>query len=129
MTTYFQPMATGYFKVYSTRWDKFWCCTGSGMENFTKLGDTIYMHEGNTLYINLYQSSTLDWADQNVTIVQDSNIPLSDTATFTVQGSGSLDFRFRIPDWTAGTGHRRFQKRRCRFCQDPVRGQGISPAG
>ena len=103
MTTYFQPMATGYFKVYSTRWDKFWCCTGSGMENFTKLGDTIYMHEDNTLYVNLYQASKLDWEEMNVTIVQDTDIPVSDTAKFTVQGSGNLDFRFRIPDWTAGT--------------------------
>lgn len=101
MTTYFQPMATGYFKVYSTRWDKFWCCTGSGMENFTKLGDTIYMHEGNTLYVNLYQSSTLNWEDQNVTIVQKTSIPESDTASFTITGSGSLDLRFRIPDWTS----------------------------
>jgi DUF1680 family protein len=103
MTTYFQPMATGFFKVYSTRWDKFWCCTGSGMESFTKLGDTIYMHEGNTLYVNFYQSSKLDWADQNVTITQETDIPWNDTAVFTVDGSGSLDLRFRIPDWTAGT--------------------------
>ncbi|MBQ8725261.1 MAG: glycoside hydrolase family 127 protein [Oscillospiraceae bacterium] len=103
MTTYFQPMATGYFKVYSTRWDKFWCCTGSGMESFTKLGDTIYMHEGNTLYVNLYQSSVLNWTEKNVTITQDTDIPSSDTATFTVSGSGSFDFRFRIPEWTAGT--------------------------
>ena len=56
MTTYFQPMATGYFKVYSSQFDHFWCCTGSGMENFTKLGDTIYMHKDNTLYVNMYQS-------------------------------------------------------------------------
>jgi DUF1680 family protein len=41
MTTYFQPMATGYFKVYGERFTKFWCCTGSGMENFTKLGELL----------------------------------------------------------------------------------------
>ena len=103
MTTYFQPMATGYFKVYSTPWDKFWCCTGSGMESFTKLGDSIYMQEGNTLYVNFYQSSTLDWEAQNVTITQETDIPVSDTANFTVSGSGALDLRFRIPDWIAGT--------------------------
>ena len=102
MTTYFQPMATGFFKVYSTRWDKFWCCTGSGMESFTKLGDTIYMHEGNTLYVNFYQSSKLEWADQNVTVTQETDIPASDAAKFTINGSGALDFRFRIPEWTAG---------------------------
>ncbi|MBR2085570.1 MAG: glycoside hydrolase family 127 protein, partial [Oscillospiraceae bacterium] len=103
MTTYFQPMATGYFKVYSDRWEKFWCCTGSGMESFTKLGDTIYMHEGNILYVNMYQSSSLNWADQNVTVVQESEIPVGDKSKFTIDGSGALEFRFRIPDWTAGT--------------------------
>ena len=103
MTTYFQPMATGYFKVYSSPYDSFWCCTGSGMESFTKLGDTIYMHSGNTLYVNMYQSSEIQWKEQNVTLRQESSIPVSDTAVFTVSGSGALDLRFRIPQWKAGT--------------------------
>ncbi len=102
MTTYFQPMATGYFKVYSSPYDHFWCCTGSGMESFTKLGDTIYMKNDNILYVNLYQSSKLNWSEQNVTITQDSQIPDGDTVTFTVNGNASLDLRFRLPSWKAG---------------------------
>ncbi len=102
MTTYFQPMATGYFKVYSTATTKFWCCTGSGMESFSKLGDTIYMHKDNILYVNLYQSSVLDWAEQGVKITQVSTIPDGDTASFTISGSSNLDLRFRIPDWISG---------------------------
>jgi len=102
MTTYFQPMATGYFKVYGTRWDKFWCCTGSGMENFTKLGDTIYMHDDDKLYVNMYQSSILNWADKDLKITQESTIPEGDTTTFTIGGSASVEFRFRIPDWKDG---------------------------
>lgn len=102
MTTYFQPMATGYFKVYGKPYDHFWCCTGSGMENFTKLGDTMYMHNGNTLYVNMYQSSKLNWKDQNVTITQNSTIPEGNTSKFTIEGSGSLDLRFRLPEWKAG---------------------------
>lgn len=102
MTTYFQPMATGYFKVYSSPFDHFWCCTGSGMESFTKLGDTIYMHGDDTLYVNLYQSSILNWSDKNMKITQMSSIPEGETSTFTVEGSGAVDFRFRIPDWKAG---------------------------
>ena len=102
MTTYFQPMATGYFKVYSSPFDHFWCCTGSGMENFTKLGDTMYMHEGNILYVNMYQSSILNWEDMNMKITQDSKIPEGDTSSFTIDGSGAADIRFRIPDWKAG---------------------------
>lgn len=102
MTTYFQPMATGYFKVYSSPFDHFWCCTGSGMESFTKLGDTIYMHSDDSLYVNLYQSSILNWKDKNVKITQESSIPEGDTSLFTIDGSGALDFRFRLPDWRAG---------------------------
>lgn len=101
MTTYFQPMATGYFKVYSSPFDHFWCCTGSGMESFTKLGDTIYMHSDNTLYVNLYESSILDWSEQNVKIIQESSLPDGDTAVFTVDGNAKLDLRFRLPDWKA----------------------------
>lgn len=101
MTTYFQPMATGYFKVYSSPFDHFWCCTGSGMESFTKLGDTIYMHSDNTLYVNMYQSSILRWDEMNVKITQESSIPDGDTSVFTIEGSGALDLRFRIPDWEA----------------------------
>ncbi len=101
MTTYFQPMATGYFKVYSSEFNSFWCCTGSGMESMTKLGDTIYMHKGNTLYVNCYQSSVVNWADKNVKVTQESTIPNGNTTKFTIDGSGSLEFRFRIPDWAA----------------------------
>ncbi len=103
MTTYFQPMATGYFKVYSTRWDKFWCCTGSGMESFTKLGDTMYMHEDDTLYVNFYQSSILEWDEKGVSLTQESTIPDGQTVKFTVKGNAALDLRFRIPDWIDGT--------------------------
>lgn len=102
MTTYFQPMATGYFKVYSSAFDHFWCCTGSGMESFTKLGDTIYMHGDDTLYVNMYQSSILNWADKNMKITQESSIPDGNTSKFTIDGTGAVDFRFRIPDWKAG---------------------------
>ena len=47
MTTYFQPMATGFFKVYCNpdlEKNYFWCCTGTGLENFTKLGDSFYYY-------------------------------------------------------------------------------------
>ena len=41
-TMYFQPMAPGYNKVFNRPFDEFWCCTGTGMENFTKHGDSMY---------------------------------------------------------------------------------------
>ncbi len=54
MTTYFQPMATGYFKVFGTPYNSFWCCTGSGMENFTKLQEGILYRTADTWYLSRF---------------------------------------------------------------------------
>ncbi len=85
MTMYFQPMATGYFKVYSTRWSDFWCCTGSGMENFTKLTDSIYYKKDNTIVVNQYISSVLTDTENGIRLTQDSSLPDGDTAKLTIE--------------------------------------------
>ena len=66
MTTYFQPMASGSFKVYSTPYDSFWCCTGSGMENFTKLHEGAVYRDENTMYIIRYEDSEIIWKEKGL---------------------------------------------------------------
>ena len=109
MTTYFQPMATGYFKVYCNpdlERNYFWCCTGTGLENFTKLGDSFYYYTDDKLIVNQYTSSDVIWKAKNVTLKQETNIPDTDKAAFTVQvnsgQSAAFDLRLRVPDWTKG---------------------------
>ncbi len=97
MTTYFQPMATGYFKVYSSPTDHFWCCTGSGMENFSKLSDSIYFYNDESLYINRFTSSKIIWQEKNLEITQNADLP---TVKITVNGSNKAKIVFRVPDWT-----------------------------
>ncbi|QNU66140.1 glycoside hydrolase family 127 protein [Ruminiclostridium herbifermentans] len=103
MTTYFKPMGTGYFKVFSKPFDNFWCCTGTGMENFTKLNDSIYFNSGTELYVNLYISSVLNWKEKGLVLTQTANVPLSDTVTFTIDSapSSELKIKFRSPYWIA----------------------------
>ena len=97
MTTYFQPMATGYFKVYSTPESNFWCCTGSGMESFTKLNDSIYyLGEGET-YVSMYLASELDAGGLKLTM--DADLENSDSVTLRVE-SGKTDLKLRVPEWT-----------------------------
>ncbi len=103
MTMYFQPMATGFFKVYSTPFDSFWCCTGTGMENFTKCNDSVYFHDEDTIYVNQYISSEIDWKSKNVKLVQKSSIPDTTTSVFTVEEAAeNVKIAFRIPDWAVG---------------------------
>lgn len=110
MTTYFQPMATGYFKVYCNpdlEKNYFWCCTGTGLENFTKLGDSFYYYTGNKLVVNQYTSSNVTWKDKGVILNQVSSIPDTDKTTFTIglldgKANAAFDLRLRVPDWTMG---------------------------
>lgn len=106
MTMYFQPMATGYFKVYGTEFDKFWCCTGTGMENFTKLNDSIYFYNEDTLFINQYRSSSVTWEDKNLKLVQESNIPETEHTIYTIHTIDGKETKvaiaIRIPHWIRG---------------------------
>ncbi|WP_438432665.1 beta-L-arabinofuranosidase domain-containing protein [Gorillibacterium sp. sgz500922] len=106
MTMYFQPMATGYFKVYSSPFEHFWCCTGTGMESFTKLNDSIYFHSDHEIYVNQYIGSTLDWTDQKVRIAQTTDLPLTDKVRLSIAVADGHERRFalmlRLPQWTGG---------------------------
>jgi len=103
MATYFKPMGTGYFKVFSSQFNHFWCCTGTGMENFSKLNDSVYFHNGADLYVNMYISSTLTWNVKSLSLTQQANIPLSNIATFTINSApaAALKIKFRSPYWVA----------------------------
>ncbi|KGE16510.1 beta-L-arabinofuranosidase domain-containing protein [Paenibacillus wynnii] len=106
MTMYFQPMATGYFKVYSSPFEHFWCCTGTGMESFTKLNDSIYFQGGISLYVNQYVGSTLTWEENGIQLIQSTTLPYTDTVQFVIHTLDSLDKEFalhlRMPYWSAG---------------------------
>jgi DUF1680 family protein len=102
MTMYFQPMATGYFKVFSSEFDHFWCCTGTGTENFTKLGEGLYLPREAALFVNGYLSSTFEWESMGVRIEQASELPEGDGVRLTVRGSARFELRLRVPDWISG---------------------------
>ena len=105
MTMYFQPMASGYFKVYSDPYENFWCCTGSGMESLTKLNDSIYYRKDDTVIVDQYISSVLTDEENGVKITQESALPNGTTAKFTVTSldeGNEVALALRIPDWIAG---------------------------
>lgn len=106
MSMYFQPMAGGYHKVFGTEEGNFWCCTGSGMENFTKLNDSIYYQKDNNLVIAQYLASETSFKAGNMKVTQEGCLSQSDTFTITISalGEGKVNggLRLRLPDWLAG---------------------------
>jgi len=101
MMTYFQPTRPGYLKFYCTPTDSFWCCTGSGMENHAKYGDSIYFHRNDTLFLNLFIPSTLDWKEKGVTITQTTQFPDEDKTRLQLklEKPTRLTFNIRHPFW------------------------------
>ena len=113
MTTYFQPMATGCFKTYcniDVNKNYFWCCTGTGLENFTKLGDSLYFYKDDddgkpVLFVNQYVSSEVSWREKGLVVKQISTLPDGDMVSFVIEtDSASADFALvlRVPEWIAG---------------------------
>ena len=45
MTVYYVPLASGYWKLFGRPTEAFWCCTGTGLESFAKLADSVYFHD------------------------------------------------------------------------------------
>ncbi|MFC8734139.1 glycoside hydrolase family 127 protein [Luteimicrobium sp. NPDC057192] len=78
------------------------CCGGTGLENHAKYRDSIYFRssDGNVLYVNLYLASTLDWVEKGFRIVQETAYPRVGATRLTVNGTGRLDLRLRVPGWT-----------------------------
>jgi uncharacterized protein len=103
-TVYFLSLSPGAWKTTCTEDDSFWCCTGTGLEEFTKLNNTIYFHDDNSLYVNLYFASTVNWEDRGVRVRQETSFPESDRTELTIQKSPvtSWTLRLRIPAWTSG---------------------------
>ena len=100
-TMYFQPMAPGYNKVFNRPFDEFWCCTGTGMENFSKLGDNIYQMNEDGVSVHMFWASELN--RDGIHIKQIANMPNEDTVTFEVkEAKAGTVLRLREPDWLAG---------------------------
>lgn len=101
MMTYFVSLEPGHFKTYSTPTNSFWCCDGTGVENHSKYGDTIYFQGTNCLYWNLFIPSRLNWPEKGLTAVQTTAFPTEDTSELTFQctNPAPLTLYIRYPSW------------------------------
>jgi DUF1680 family protein len=61
---YYLPLVSGYWKTFGKPFDSLWCCTGTGSEEYAKLTDTIYFHDDDSVYVNLFVASELEWPEK-----------------------------------------------------------------
>ena len=103
---YFTPMRPRHYRVYSQPGKNFWCCVGSGMENHAKYGDLIYAHQADSVYVNLFIPSSLEWREKHVTLTQDTRFPESETDIIRIQTTQPTQFTVKIrrPAWVEEEG-------------------------
>jgi DUF1680 family protein len=98
---YFLGLASVGVKVFSTPFDSWWCCVGTGLENPVLYGEQIYSQSPATLWINLYIGSRLTWPEMGIELTQETQFPDGENArfTFSCREPVRLAVKLRHPYW------------------------------
>jgi len=101
---YFLPLASGAWKVFGGDFNRMWCCTGTAYEEYAKLTDTIYYHDGDSLYVNLFIDSELDWREKGLRLRQSTTFPEQSSTVLSILTAPDkpMKLRVRVPYWAAG---------------------------
>lgn len=97
---YFTPARPRHYRVYSQPNEAMWCCVGSGMENHGKYSQFIYTHQNESLFLNLFVASELNWREKGIKLVQETQFPNEEETTLRITG-GTAKFKLmvRYPSW------------------------------
>jgi len=99
---YFTPARPRHYRVYSAPNEAMWCCVGTGMENHGKYNQFIYTHSNDSLFLNLFIASELNWKEKGVKIKQKTSFPDEEQTRLTVtEGSSSFKLMVRYPVWVS----------------------------
>ena len=97
--TYFIPLY-GNFRTYL---DGTFCCSGTGIENPPRYNEGIYFQQSNSLWVNLYIPSELEWREAGMVIRQEGDLTRGEPVRFTLvkAETQSASLNFRIPGWVS----------------------------
>jgi hypothetical protein len=103
---YYLSLTPGAWKTFGTEDKSFWCCTGTAVEEYSKLNDSIYFHDNEGVYVNLFVASELSWPEKGLRLKQETKFPEQPGTTLTVQPDRPVEMtiRLRIPEWLTSGG-------------------------
>ncbi|MGO9338205.1 MAG: beta-L-arabinofuranosidase domain-containing protein [Terracidiphilus sp.] len=104
MLMYYVPTVPGGWKTFGEQYDSFWCCTGTGVEEYAKLVNTIYFHNDDSVYVNQFVASELSWPEKRARLVQQTGFPEEQKTSISIRAEKPVDFalRIRAPHWAQG---------------------------
>ncbi|WP_219838477.1 glycoside hydrolase family 127 protein [Paenibacillus sp. R14(2021)] len=99
--TYCLSLAMGGHKSFDDKFEDFTCCVGTGMENHASYGSAIYFEGEESLYVNQFIPSKLDWKHKGMTLVQTTNYPTTDQSNLKICTEEPVSFSLfiRYPYW------------------------------
>jgi DUF1680 family protein len=100
---YFTPMRPRHYRVYSKANTCFWCCVGTGIESHSKHARFIYAANNESLYVNLFIASELDWKERGVKVRQETRFPDTDRSRLVITTDTPKRFTLHVrqPGWVA----------------------------
>ncbi|MBN1925976.1 MAG: glycoside hydrolase family 127 protein [Prolixibacteraceae bacterium] len=97
---YFTPARPRHYRVYSAPNEAMWCCVGTGLENHGKYGEFIYTHTTDSLFLNLFIASELNWKAKDIRLKQETGFPYEESTKLTfTEGNASFSLLIRYPGW------------------------------
>jgi hypothetical protein len=99
---YMSPLMSGTHREYSSDFDDFWCCVGTGMESHAKHGESIWWRAPGELIANLYIPSALTWEAQGAKVEMTTGYPFDDVVKIRFverRKRGPLSLALRVPAW------------------------------
>lgn len=103
MFCYYVALQSGKQKVYSTPYESFWCCVGTGIENHSKYAENIYYKDTKGgIFINLFIPSVVKWKEQGIVLTQENNFPAEPVTHFKITAAKPVRFamHLRCPSWS-----------------------------
>jgi DUF1680 family protein len=97
---YYLGIVPGAWRTFSTADQSFWCCDGTGVEEYSKLADSIYFHDATGIYVNLFIPSELK--SPNFHLRQETLFPEQPRTRLLIESTAPLTIHLRIPAWVAG---------------------------
>jgi uncharacterized protein len=101
---YYVPTLPGAWKTFDDPYDSNLCCTGTGMEEYAKLVDTIYFHDERSIYVNQFVSSEVSWPERRLCVRQQTEFPEEERTALMVFAEEQVSFalKVRAPRWAHG---------------------------
>ena len=102
-TQYYLGVVPGSWRTFGTEDDSFWCCNGTGTEEYSKLADSIYFRSADAVFVNLFIPSDLYWKERHIRLRQTNQFPHEPRTHLEVIVDSPQHFalNIRVPSWVS----------------------------